>query len=204
MNNYITEALGAFFLVTAVGFTGDPYTIGLTLAVLIYCGGHVSGGHYNPAVSLAVYLRKGIRAQQLIIYWIAQLIGASLAAIFFLLIHGKTFAVSPSSDYTFFQWFLIELVGTLALTLVVLSVATASKLRGNYIYGFAIGMTLACMASIGGKISGGAFNPAVALGPDLIDALHGGRSISNALLYIAGPFTGATIAASLFGFMNEE
>ena len=132
------------------------------------------------------------------------MIGAAGAAIFYLLIYGKTFAVAPSADYTFFQHFLVELVGTLALVLVVLSVATASKLRGNYIYGFAIGITLTCMASIGGKISGGAFNPAVGIGPDLIDMLDGGNSISHVLLYLAGPFAGATIAASLFGFMNEE
>lgn len=203
MRKNIMEAIGTFFLVMAVGFTGNPLAIGLTLAIMIYCGGHISGGHYNPAVSLAIFLRKGIKSNELVSYWIFQVVGAALAALTYSFINSKTFAPAPGAGVRFDAALLIEILGTFALAFVVLSVATASKLKGNFVYGFAIGLTVTCMAFIGGAISGGAFNPAVALGPILVEAIHGG-SLSNLALYLVGPFGGATIAAFTFGYLNQE
>lgn len=204
MRKYLMEAIGAFFLVTAVCFTGNPLAIGLTLAIMIYCGGHISGGHYNPAVSLAVFMRKGLSPKDLASYWVFQLLGGIIAGWLYSHITGKTFAAAPAADAAFASAMILEAVGTFALALVVLSVATSSKLKGNYVYGFAIGLTLTSMIFIGGAISGGAFNPAVGMGPALYQSLTGGGAPANALLYIVGPCIGAALAALAFGYLNEE
>lgn len=85
---FIYEFIGTFFLMLTVGMCVintshpeffAPVAIGSVLAVMIFAGGHVSGGHYNPAVSLAVFLRKKISLKNMLIYWVAQLLGASFA-----------------------------------------------------------------------------------------------------------------------------
>ncbi len=204
MRNYLTEAIGTFFLVLAVCFTGNPLAIGLMLAVMVYIGGHISGGHYNPAVSLAVFFRKGLSSQSLVGYWASQIIGAFLAAMVFYIISHKTFVPMPGVGYSFQSALILELLCTFALALVVLTVATASKLKGNYVYGFAIGLTVTSAAFIAGPISGGAFNPAVALGPIILDAMLGGSGLANLLLYILGPLAGGALAAFVFGYINNE
>src|ERR1043165_287463 len=100
MRNYITELIGTFFLVFTIGlvikggktdepFVLAPLAIGSVLMVMVYMGGHVSGAHYNPAVTLAVFMRGKLPASQVLPYWIAQLVGAILAAVMVYLILGK-------------------------------------------------------------------------------------------------------------------
>jgi len=179
MKKYLVEFIGTFFLVFTVGMTvitpgaGDltPLAIGAVLMVMIYAGGHVSGGHYNPAVTTAVWVRGKLPTAEVPAYFIAQIIGAFVAAELVLYLKGHpvvtpgNLAVGPA--------LLAEFVGAFALTYVVLNVATAKGTAGNSFYGLAIGFTVVAMAFALGGVSGGAFNPAVATGITLMNPICG-------------------------------
>ncbi len=172
----LVEFIGTFFLVftvaSAVLFGGDngviaPLSIGFALMIMVYAGGHISGGHYNPAVSLAAAIRGALCWCKLVPYWIAQCLGAACAAL--LVAH---YAVIPEFAGCPFSWVQVvigEFLFTFALCYVVLQVATSPKTEGNSYYGLAIGATVLVGAfAVGGIFCLGAFNPAVALGLGLI------------------------------------
>src|SRR5262249_25543077 len=161
------ELIGTFFLVFTVGMTviktGDgvipPLAIGSALMVMIYAGGHISGGHYNPAVTLGVWLRGKCDTKDVVPYWIAQVAGGAVAAGLAIYMHGGQ---GKASDPDIPKAFLAEFLFTFALVWVVLNVATSKGTAGNSNYGLAIGFTVLTGAFAVGGISGGAFNPAVA------------------------------------------
>jgi aquaporin Z len=204
MKKYLTEFIGTFFLVLTIGFmvsSGSslaPLAIGFSLMIMVYMGGHVSGGHYNPAVSLAVLLRGKLSVIDFIPYLIAQLLGALAAAAVVHQVTGKFFPVKPADGVTATNAILVEALYTFALALVVLNVATAKKTEGNSFYGLAIGSTIVVAAFAGGGISGGAFNPAVACGPTIFAALKDKGNYDHLWIYLVGPFTGAALAAVVF------
>ncbi len=210
MKNYLTEAIGTFFLVLTIGLTVlggtifAPLAIGSALMVMVYMGGHISGGHYNPAVSLAVMMRGKLEKKELVPYWVSQIVGAFLAAVVVYLIVGQTFAPAPGDGATALGALLIEFLFTFALCLVVLNSATASGTAGNSFYGLAIGFTVMVGAFAGGDISGGAFNPAVGIGPILMNAMAGDGSFGNLWLYLAGPLLGGAVAAAVFKVQNPD
>jgi aquaporin Z len=168
---YAVELIGSFFLVFTVGasvFNGSTFTplaAGAVLMVMIYAGGHVSGGHYNPAVTLAVLARGRIGWRDAMGYWIAQLAGGLIAAVAARAIvnpaHVSTLALS---GHALTAAALVELLFTFALAYVVVNVATSKSHPDNSFYGLAIGFTVVAGGFAVGKLSGGAFNPAVALG----------------------------------------
>ena len=212
MQNYLTEFLGTFFLVLTVGLTVlggtpmAPLAIGSSLMVMVYMGGHVSGAHYNPAVSLAVFLRgKMASIGELLGYMASQLAGALAASLMVYAITGKTFAPTPAPTASTAAALMVELLYTFALALVVLNSAASAKTHGNSFYGLAIGFTIVVAAFAGGGISGGAFNPAVGTGPILVDALLGGDagSVAHLWLYLIGPFLGGAGAALVFGLQER-
>jgi len=204
MPRYITELIGTFFLVFAIGMTAvtgsamAPLAIGSMLMVMVYMGGHVSGAHYNPAVSIALFLRGSLSAAELLPYIAAQILGAWLSAETVYLISGSTFAPAPGAGIATVPVLLAEIVVTFALVLVILHVATAKATEGNSYYGLAIGFTVLAGASAVGPISGGAFNPAVGLGPIMVDALSGSGSFGNLWLYLVGPVVGGLLAVPVF------
>jgi aquaporin Z len=208
MKRYLTEFIGTFFLVLTIGLVvlSDtplaPLAIGATLMVMVYMGGHVSGAHYNPAVSLALAMRGTLGARELLPYWIAQLLGALAAALAVHATLGETFAPSAAPELAAWKPLLIEFLFTFALALVVLQVATAPSTAGNSYYGLAIGFTVAAGAMAGGPISGGAFNPAVGIGPTLVHALLGGGRLADLWLYLVGPLAGGAAAAAVFAFQQ--
>ncbi len=204
MNRYITELIGTFFLVLIIGLTGNPIAIGFGLAALVYMGGHISGAHYNPAVSLALFLRKRLSSKDLVIYWVFQIIGAILAALAFVAITTESFAPAPAPNVSTFIAILVEFLFTFALILVILNVATTKKNAGNSYYGMAIGITILGAAFAGGPFSGGAYNPAVGIGPILVDTFRGGTSISNLLIYLVGPFLAGLTAPFVFRIMCPD
>ncbi|PCJ84327.1 MAG: porin [Flavobacteriales bacterium] len=204
MKNYLTELIGTFFLVLVIGLTGNPIAIGCILMVMVYMGGHISGAHYNPAVTLAILIRKKIDGKEAGMYMLFQVIGAALAALSFYLINGSTFAPAPNAEINVLKPLFVEIVFTFALASVVLNVATHSKTEGNSFYGLAIGFTVLAAAFAGGSISGGAYNPAVGLGPILIDACFGGGSMGNLWLYLAGPLVGGAMAGIVFKIVNPD
>jgi aquaporin Z len=198
---YIYEFIGTFFLVLTIGMTVltpcnigllAPLAIGSVLAVMIYAGGHISGAHYNPAVSLAVFLRGKSSIQDMLLYWGTQIVAAACAASIVLYFKGGT-SEGPMNLEPF-KALLAEFLFTFALCFVVLNVATAKETKGNSFYGFAIGFTVLVGAYAVGAISGGAFNPAVAIGLSIMKA----SSWQNIWIYIVGNLLGGTLAAFVF------
>ncbi len=204
MAKLLTEFIGTFFLVLTIGLTVmgglslAPLAIGSVLMVMVFMGGHISGAHYNPAVSLAVLIRGKLSGSELVPYWLAQIAGAVAASLAAFAIMGGTFSPAPGPEVSFGSALLVEILYTFALALVVLNCGTADETKGNSFFGLAIGFTIVAAAFAGGPISGGAFNPAVGLGPMLVDSALGDGSLSHLALYIAGPFIGGVLAALAF------
>jgi len=209
MKNYVTEFIGTFFLVFTIGLVvasgspAAPLAIGAALMVMVYMGGHISGAHYNPAVTVAVYLRGRLAAGLIVPYMIAQIAGAVAAAAASYYLTGKSFAPAPAPTVNAVQALVVEALFTFALALVVLNVATAKKTEGNSFYGLAIGFTITAAAFAGGPISGGAFNPAVGIGPTLVHAMVGGKFASHLWIYILGPLIGGWLASVVFQLQND-
>ena len=200
MKNYITEFIGTFFLVLTIGLTGDPLAIGVMLMAIIYMGGHISGAHYNPAVSIAMIYRGLLTSKEAIKYILSQLAGAFFAAFAVNWLMGDVMQVAPTSD-SVMQILAVEAIFTFALMLVILNVATHPKTAGNSYYGLAIGFTIMAAAFAGGGISGGVYNPAVGTGPILVDVILGdGKTLANLWYYFVGPIFGAMAATCVYEF----
>src|SRR3954464_1643464 len=205
MNKYIAEFIGTFFLVLTIGCTGigagagviAPLAIGAALMVMVFAGGHISGAHYNPAVTLGVLIRGKVNASDVVPYWIAQLAGAAVAALIVSKIFRAGVAVTPIA-LNVGPALLAEFLFTFALVYVVLNAATAEGTSGNSFYGLAIGMTVMTGAFAVGDISGGAFNPAVAVAISLM-----GISVwSNIWIYLVANFAAGVVAAIIFNAIN--
>jgi aquaporin Z len=205
MNKYLTEFIGAFFFVATIGFTvinrSDPgliapLAIGSALMVMIYAGGHVSGGHYNPAVTLGVFLRGKLPAVDVVPYWVAQILGAAVAAFVTTYVNGAPTGTPLVPDVL--KALLVEFLYAFALVYVVLNAATSKDTAGNSFYGLAIGFTVLIGAFAVGGISGGAFNPAVAIGITLM-GLVGWSSI---WIYLVANLLGGAAAAAVFRAFN--
>lgn len=205
---YLYEFIGAFFLVFTIGMTVltpnnvaggmAPLAIGSALAVMVFAGGHISGGHYNPAVSLAVFMRGKLSTRDLGLYWVAQLAAAIVAA--YLTLYFKDFSTQEMMHLHPLKAFLAEFLFTFALCYVVLNVATAKATAGNSYFGLAIGFTVLVGAYAVGGVSGGAFNPAVALGITIMNLIHW----SNLWIFILANLFGGACAALIFNAAHPE
>ena len=204
MRKYLVEFIGTFFLVLTIGCTVipgaagviPPLAIGSALMVMIFAGGHVSGAHYNPAVTLGVWMRGRCATSDLIPYWAAQVIAAVVASFVALFVVGspKAAALTPAVAHAFIAEFLF----TFALVYVVLNTATAKGTSGNSFYGLAIGFTVMTGAFAVGGVSGGAFNPAVAVGLVTMGLV----SAPSILGHIAAELLGGAVAALVFRTIN--
>src|SRR5258705_1475571 len=166
--------------------------------VMVYMGGHLWGAPYTPAVSLGLVLRGSFAAKEVGPYVAAQLLGAIAASLAVYAVTGQTFVPAPSPTASTLAALLVEILYTTALALVIMNVATSPATAGNSFYGLAIGFTVCAGAFAGGPISGGAFNPAVGLGPAIVHALINHGSIAHVWLYIVGPCIGAALASAIF------
>lgn len=204
MSKYLTEFIGTFFLVLTVGCTVmggvalAPLAIGSALMVMIFAGGHVSGGHYNPAVTLAVWLRGKCDTKDVGPYMVSQVAGGILAAVVAKFLTAGPLTTVKAIDPV--AALVAELLFTFALCYVVLNVATAKGTSGNSFYGLAIGMTVMTGAFAVGGISGGAFNPAVAVGISVM----GISKWANLWIYLVANFAGGTLAAFTFKTINPQ
>src|SRR5213595_573108 len=206
MNKFIAEFIGTFFVVLTVGCTGigagsgviAPLAIGAALMVMIFAGGHISGAHYNPAVTIGVLIRGKVNPGDVAPYIVAQLLAAAAAAtaVKFLRAGIDVTPMAPKLGPAL----LAEFLFTFGLVYVVLNAATAEGTSGNSFYGLAIGMTVMTGAFAVGDISGGAFNPAVALGICLL----GISSWANIWIYLLADFTAAVLAAVIFQLINPR
>jgi len=200
MRMYITEFIGTFFLVLVVALTGNAAAIGVTLMVMVFAGGHISGAHYNPAVTLAVLIRGKVSSRDAIIYIVVQIMAAIVAALMAKWYIGDMGVATLDLSGKVLKAFIGELLGTFALAYVVLNVATSKGTTGNSFYGLAIGFTVFAMASTFGSVSGGAFNPAVAIGATVVQAF----ALKNIWIYLVACFGGGLLAALVFNFINKE
>lgn len=209
MAKYIVELIGTFFLVLTVGLAGStagemaPVAIGAVLMVMIYMGGHTSGAHYNPAVTIAVWIRNKIKPYDAGVYIIMQFLGAVLASMTVNWFSGDApnFTVGAGSTDTM-QIVMAEMLFTFALASVVLNVATHPKTEGNSFYGLAIGFTVLAGAYAVGAISGGAFNPAVGLGPNMVDGFSTVHVRDALVWYLVAPVAGGAIAGLAYRLFN--
>jgi aquaporin Z len=200
----LTEVVGTFIFFTCIALSSEagafaPIAIGGALMVMVYMGGHISGAHYNPAVSLAVFLRKKMPAAELISYWAAQLVGGTLGFLAGYLVSGRTAGIHPGKGVYMVSAVTVEVLITAALALVVLNVAATKATAGNSFYGIAIGFTIVAGAFVAGPISGGAFNPAVGIAATIVDGVFHGGSWSDLWIYIVAPLVGGALGA----FMHQ-
>jgi|SRR5450759_320429 aquaporin Z len=202
MAKLVTELVGSFVFMTVIALSGGigslaPLAIGLALTAMVYMGGHVSGAHYNPAVSLGLFLRKVIDARTMAAYWGTQILAALLAFTFAYLLTGRAAGVHPGSGVSWLSALAAEVVFTAALVTVIFNVAATRATAGNSFYGIAIGFTVAAGAFAVGPISGAAFNPAVGIGSTLVGVVAGHGSWADLWLYIVGPLAGAALGAGI-------
>jgi aquaporin Z len=199
----VVEFIGMFVFVFTVGMATNragagplaPLAIGSVLMVLVFAGGHVSGGHFNPAVSTAVFVRGRMSSTEYAAYMVTQFIAAVVAGLAVRVVGGhETAAPVASAGKMLFAEFLF----TFALGWVVLNVATARGTEGNSFYGLAIGFTVVAGAFAVGGISGGVFNPAIALG----GMVSGLLKWSNIWVYLLAEFLGGAAAAYAFLYVQ--
>lgn len=200
MKTYIVEFIGTFFLVLGAAMYG-AVGASLALMIMVYAGGHISGAHYNPAVTLAVLMRGKATLKKAVGYWIAQFfaaLAAALVVLYIFKIEGDSNCIIPEDAIG--KALAAEVLGTFALAYVVLNVATTTGTKGNSFYGIAIGGTILAMALAVGKFSGGAFNPAVALGLSIQKTF----CWAQIWIYLVACFGGGALAAIVFNYINED
>jgi aquaporin Z len=198
------EFIGTFFLVFTIGMASKtagsfaPLAIGAVLMVMVFAGGHVSGGHYNPAVSTAVLLRGKMSRSEYVPYVVTQILAAIVAALVVIALGYDP--ATPAQTAGIGSMLIVEFLFTFALAYVVLNVATARDTEGNSFYGLAIGFTLATGIFAVGSISGGAFNPAVAIGASVMGLF----SWSHIWIYLVANILGGAAAAGAFRLAAAE
>lgn len=200
---YASEFIGTYFLVLTIGLNVlqrialAPISVGFILMAMIFATGKVSGGHFNPAVTLGVMVcRQGLLWRDALLYVLAQLAGAVAAGLTYTAMLGATFSLRPGQGYDMLDALAAEALFTVALVFVVLSVATVGGDNQNF--GLSIGFTVTAAAFSVGRISGSSLNPAVAFGVICSHWLHVGGGLEQLAPYILGPLLGAIIAAALF------
>ncbi len=207
MNRYFVEFIGTFFLFLTIGTTVSlgapgvipPIAIGVALAVMIYAGGHISGAHYNPAVTLAVTLRGAAKMGDMLPYMLFQVLGGLGGAVVARYLTGKPL-VAAAPFPALGPVLVAEVLFTFALCWVVLNAATAKANQGNSFYGLAIGGTVMAGAFTVGGISGGAFNPAVAIAA----AVQGLLPASQVWAHVVADFAGGALAAIAFKSLSTQ
>lgn len=203
MNTLLVEAIGTFFLVLVIALTGEPIAIGAILIAMVYMGGAVSGAHYNPAVTIALLIRGAVSFGTAVRYILAQCVGAALAGLVYTSLSGEVFFPKPATGTSIWNILLVEALFTFALATVVLHVATSKKTHDNQYFGLAIGLTVMAAAFAGGPISGGVYNPAVALGPALFQLSSLKTLLPHLTLYLIGPIVGGILASVVYKQLHD-
>ena len=202
---YFVEAIGSFFLVLTVGLVSiepdagviGPLAIGAILMVMVFAGGHISGGHYNPAVTLGAWMRGATPSHEALLYVIVQLAGAAVAA--FAVIWFRFGETGTPIVHDIPRSLAAEFLFTFALVFVVLNSAVAKDNQGNSFYGLSIGFTVLVGAFTVGGISGGAFNPGVALGLSIMKIAAWG----DIWIYLVAQIAGGVAAAIVYKYVND-
>jgi glycerol uptake facilitator-like aquaporin len=207
----VAEFVGTFLFVLTIPLASigvgslAPIPIGFMLMAMVFSFGYISGGHFNPAVSFAVMVVGQMPIKKFVAYTIVQVLAAVFATLYGVIIVGLDVPAPTTNNDLVKVWqaFLAELVYTFALANVVLHVA-CSRQKGNDFYGFAIGMTVLSAAFSVGGFTGGAFNPAVATGTQLVRCMTMQDCIPLAYvwLYWFAPLGGALLGGMLFNILD--
>ena len=201
MKRQILEFLGTFFVVLSASLTENPLAIGFVYLAMLYIGWRISGGHFNPGVTLALWLRGEFATHRIWSYWIAQLLGAFAALIFEFKLSGSLFIPDVTSTEQLFFIAGLELLFSFALCYVYLAVRTVPSLRDTHLYGLILGFTLIGLTSMGGLI-----NAAIALSSLILNMLYHGEIeihvFNNIMVYVVSPFVGAIAAGLSFDYLE--
>jgi glycerol uptake facilitator protein len=203
--------IGIGFLGGLADWLAIGLAFGLTIIVLIYAIGHISGCHINPAVTIALWATKKFPGNEVVPYIIAQLIGAALASFLFAATVGINAATvgglgatAPFEGISYYQAILAELIGTFLLMLVIMGAGVDKRAFPGF-SGIAIGFTVAAVITTTGNIAGASLNPARTFGPYLGDLVLAGNNLWNYFpIYVIGPIVGAVLAAFVYEYISSE
>ncbi len=206
LKQVLAEVLGTALLANAVAMGEGALHLGLLLAALVFSLGHVSGGHFNPAVTLGVLLRGQVSLMGSVYYVVAQIAGAFIGGLIAMPIledvsaGSKITAPKVAEGVETLSAMSVEALYTMVLVLVILMVATTKAQKDNQFFGLAIGVALTVGASVAGPISGGALNPAIGVA---LPALSEGEGIVY-LIYTVGPLVGSLLAVGAFMLLAKS
>lgn len=203
MRRLVVELLGTFFFLLTIALTSNALAIACMLMAWVYIGGYISGGHYNPAVTLAVGLRGNWQWASILRYWGAQVLGGVLAFATAYYLSGQITLPQPTAPFG--KAFLVEVLLAFVLALIVLVVGVSERFRNSAIFGLAIGFTIPALAALGSPISGGLFNPAISLGSYIFAILKGvSFNSSHLVLYVGGALLGGVLAAYAYNYLGYD
>jgi aquaporin Z len=203
MRRLVVECLGTFFFLLTIALTSNAIAIACMLMAWVYIGGYISGGHYNPAVTLAVGLRGNWQWLTIVRYWLAQILGGTFAFATAYYLSGHLTMPKPTAPFG--KAFLVEVLLAFVLAFVVLVVGVSDKFKNSTIFGFAIGFTIPALAALGSPISGGLFNPAIPLGSHIFGLLKGiPLDGANLFLYVGGALLGGFLAAYAYNYFRFD
>jgi aquaporin Z len=202
MRRYVMELIGAFFLTLAVCITGVPLAVGLMFMAMYYIGEGVSGGYYNPALTVAGWMRGVLAVEDMLIYAGVQSVGAFFAVWLFRALTNQVFMPDVMADLSMGMAILVEVLMTAVLALVMLTVATSKDYKGSVVNGAVIGLTLAAVLMVSSSI----VNPAIAIGAYLGQLFVDGGTLSHELLfvYICAPLVGGALAALTYDYLHPS
>jgi aquaporin Z len=200
MRQYLMELLGTFLLTLAIA-GGDPMAVGLVLMAIVYFGAHISGAHYNPAVTTADIVRGKMDIVEGLKYVLSQLVGALLALWLYGAATGNMYTLDGVAVGGVGMAVVMEIILATLFVWTVIQLVFSKKLKGNAVYGLVVGLSFAAVIMLGGKI-----NPAITGGVLVNDILKGASfgDVNNILVYILAPLVGGGAAAALFGYLNPS
>lgn len=195
------EFVGTFFLTVAISLIGNPITIGLMLMAMIYVGGHISGAHFNPAISFACFIQNRIKIDEMFMYIAAQSLGAVLALCFFMMITNNNFTLDMVPGSPIAGPMAIEALMVLVLCWVYLMMNVSNRYKDTAIAGIVIGLTLMAIVS-----AGSLFNPAVAIASMACSIIKDGScgGVTSVMVYIVGPLLGGLAGSFIFDYFKSS
>ncbi|HLE76286.1 MAG TPA: aquaporin [Candidatus Babeliales bacterium] len=202
MRQYVMELIGAFFLTLAVCITGAPMTVGLMFMAMYYIGEGVSGGYYNPALTVAGWMRGVLSVEDMLIYAGVQSVGAFFGVWLFRALTNQVFMPDVMADLSMGMAIFVEVLMSAVFALVMLTVATSKEYKGSVVNGAVIGLTLAAVLMVSSSI----INPAIAVGAYLGQLFVDGGALSRELLfvYICSPLVGGALAALGYDYLHPS
>ncbi len=199
----LMEVMGTFFLSVAVMFSmgSNPMIIGLMLMIVFYAGVHISGAHYNPAVTVAVMTKGGIKVQEGMMYMASQVAGALLAGgLTMVLADGAVFTPEVAAGTPLLRAVFMEMLFTFLLCYTILTI-TSSMYKNSAVHGVVVGLTLIVVATFEGL-----YNPAIAISSMALNMVKAQdmANVAEMATYLGGPFIGGALAAVAFCFFNPK